>query len=42
MLRRLYRLKHDVTATAIDDDEYARFDERYNAAGGGRVFDCRG
>ena len=26
MFRRLYRLKHDVTATAIDDDEQARFE----------------
>ncbi len=26
MLRRIYRLKHDVTATAIDDDGYALFE----------------
>jgi hypothetical protein len=27
MFRRIYRLKHDVTATAIDDDEHARFED---------------
>lgn len=26
MFRRIYRLKHDATATAIDDDEYALFE----------------
>lgn len=38
MFRRLYRLKHDIIATAIDDQEHARFPDDTTLSAGGEFF----